>query len=204
MLRRLLIIAVLSLPFTAIAMEERSPVVQLRYTPAPVNVLSGITVEPVVQDDLIDEVSFSYRWLVNGEEIDFEDSPFLSGDFFKRGDEIIVEVKAYGITGEEYPPFIPKPIYADNAPPQFTKDPKAEYDDDLYRGRVYAEDVDGDEVSYRLIEGPQNFDLDANSGRFQWQPEENEGLYPVKIEAFDPYNGRAEQIFQLELSTVRR
>ena len=203
MLKKIIFLSMLWL-YAAPAVALESPITQLRYRPAPVNVLSGISVEPLVPEELRDELSFRYHWLVNDEEIDFEDGPSLSGEFIKRGDRIVVEVTSYGIMGEEYALFVPRPIYVGNAPPQFTQAPTADYRDEFYRGRVYAEDADGDELEYRLLEGPTGFELDADNGRFQWQPEETQGVFPVKIEVVDPYHGRAEQTFELELTTVRQ
>jgi hypothetical protein len=203
MFRHLLTACLLVPLFAVMAFAAENPIQSIRYAPAQVTVLSGITAKPIISEELVDQLSISYLWRVNGEEVDFEDGPFLSGEYFSRGDAISIEVSVYSFEGEGYPPLAPEPVYVANAPPQIVQPPSAELTADRYRGRVYAEDADGDNLSYEVVEGPEGFEIDGKNGRFVWKPEEEQGIYPVKILVSDPYGGSVENLFELSVSKVQ-
>ncbi|WP_316346864.1 hypothetical protein [Desulfuromonas acetoxidans] len=204
MIRYLLFLMFILGAFSASTAALECPVAELGYRPAPFNVITGITVEPVVSETVADEVSFSYIWRVNGEEVDFEDEAFLSGEYFSRGDSLEVEVEISSFNGQEYPSFVALPIYVDNAPPRVIQSPTGEFDGSYYHGQIYADDPDGDDVMFRILEAPEGFILDETNGSFRWKPVADDGVFPVKIELVDPFDGRAEQTFELTLTKTQQ
>lgn len=172
-------------------------------------ILQGVVIEPLGQvtagRDVIaspratdpdgDDVSFRYRWDVNGSTVD-ETGPVLSSSHYERGDSIRVIVTA--TDGQDDSDALRSdPIPVVNSPPKITSQPGAIGDDGVFRYTIEAEDPDGDRgFRYRLTEGPPGMDLDTVSGTLTWTPREDQaGRHNVKIEVADLKGARAQQSF---------
>jgi VCBS repeat-containing protein len=66
-----------------------------------------------------------------------------------------------------------------------------------------ATDVDGDALTYRLVDGPPGATVDGTSGLLTWQPVQA-GVYHFVLSAEDGKGGTAEQQFDLEVLRPQR
>ncbi|HUL98641.1 MAG TPA: Ig-like domain-containing protein [Mycobacterium sp.] len=66
-----------------------------------------------------------------------------------------------------------------------------------------ATDVDGDALTYRLVDGPQGATVDGTSGLLTWQPAQA-GVYHFVLSADDGKGGTAEQQFDLQVLRPQR
>jgi hypothetical protein len=179
--------------FAAPALES------VRMGPMPFNVATGLSVE--VESDA--EVDFEYRWFVNGEEKYFNKSAHLPGDAFVRRDNIRVEVTPVGFGGERYPSIVSKEVEASNAPPVITSEPPQQFRDSKFSYQVSAQDPDGDELTYSLEGDPEKMQINAKAGLITWDVDDmpDTGDYAVKVIVEDPFEGKAEQKFEVQTSS---
>ncbi|HIE55843.1 MAG TPA: hypothetical protein EYP90_11815, partial [Chromatiaceae bacterium] len=94
-------------------------------------------------------------------------------------------------------------ILPDNRPPRITSEP-------ITTGRVgrpyqylvQAEDDDGDPLRFFLPEAPQGMQIDADSGRIDWAPEQA-GSFRVTVNVGDGQGGEERQSFELRIDANR-
>lgn len=147
-----------------------------------------------------DSIYYSYHWTINGEEVFGNDGPLLSGDLFRKGDQINLtviprddEAEGKAFRGVEFS--IP------NAPPRFETTPPAAFESERYSYHPVAVDPDGDTVSYRLESAPEGMSIDSQSGEISWEIGRNQqGEHHIKIEAQDEESAKTFQEFILNLS----
>jgi hypothetical protein len=120
-----------------------------------------------------DEVTFRFRWFVNGERIPGDSSATLSPDALKRGDRVTVEAVPHDGTMEGLP-LRAAEVSVVNTPPMIESlalEPKEPKVGDRIHVVLEGKDVDGDVVQYRykwqrnsqvVQEGEQNA-LDTSS-----------------------------------------
>ena len=72
-----------------------------------------------------------------------------------------------------------------------------------YVYRSHADDVDGDTLTYSLVEGPQGAKVDPLTGEVTWQPIAP-GTYRFVLRAEDGHAGAAEQAFDLVVRRAER
>jgi hypothetical protein len=72
-----------------------------------------------------------------------------------------------------------------------------------YTYAAQATDVDGDSLTYQLVEGPQGATVDATSGLLTWRPTQP-GVYHFALRAQDGKGGSTEQRFDLEVLRPQR
>jgi hypothetical protein len=168
--------------------------------PLPFDVTTGVTIEVSIAESW-PGISIEYRWFINDEENLFEKAPHLPGHFFNRGDVIQVEITPVTFAGEHLLPIVSRPFEAMNASPVITSEPPEELTDTGFRYQVTANDPDGDALTFKLENAPENMTINASSGLIQWvfnsMPE---GVFPVKIAVDDGYGGLAEQSFELQMA----
>ncbi len=89
-----------------------------------------------------------------------------------------------------------------NLPPSFSTVPALlATQDEQYQYDVSAVDVDGDAITFVLVEGPQSMTLDAFTGALEFTPTASQrGVHRVQIQAVDGCGEVATQAYQL---TVR-
>ncbi|NOQ51883.1 MAG: hypothetical protein GQ578_06680 [Desulfuromonadaceae bacterium] len=204
---RLLILFIVCSPLLVagtVAAAEKEPIIKVvRVEPLQFNAVTGLTIEPILEDAAGDYYSFEYRWFLNGEESLFETTEKFPGELLRRDDEISVEVTPIDSSGNKLAPYVTLPLRAVNASPAIGSVPPTRFSNQGFRYRVAATDPDGDTVSYHLEEGPENMLIDSSTGELTWVFEQlPEGSFPVLIVAEDNFGGRAEQRFELNLSFV--
>ena len=157
-----------------------------------------IVLQPRATDPDGDDVSFHYRWELNGEDL-LNDSPRLAGDRFSKGDRISIQVTPED--GEEKGPvFQSVPFTVPDGPPRFVTTPPNQFKSWEYSYAAQAKDPDGDGLTYALDTAPQGMTIDAHSGRVQWRiPADASGKHRIAITASDPDGMKAVQKFDLTL-----
>jgi len=160
---------------------------------------TDLTIEPKTLDPDGDEVTVSYRWLVNDEPVDEIEDATLPGDRFRRGDEIKAELTPYD--GEKDGPVFSMPtLVVPNAPPKISSKPPASTEGNLYRYAVVAKDPDGDELHFSLDKAPEGMSIDPQTGLVEWPvAPEASGEHQVVIRVEDPDGAYATQTYQLNL-----
>jgi len=155
-----------------------------------------IVLQPRATDPDGHDVSFHYRWLLNGEDL-LNDSPSLAGDSFHKGDRISIQVTPDD--GEEKGEvFQSVPFTVPDAPPRFVTTPPKQFQSWEYSYASQATDPDGDALTYALDTAPQGMTIDAHSGRVQWRiPADASGKHRIAITATDPDGMKAVQKFDL-------
>jgi len=195
--KTLLLICAVLLVFTLPAMAA---VNSLRIGPLPFSAATGVTVEAEIAADRPD-VSLEYRWFINDDEQFFEKSASLSGNLFKRGDVIVVEVTPVTYAGDRLLSIVSRPFEAVNAPPVISSEPPEELAESGFRYQVTAVDPDGDPLTFRLEDAPEKMTINATSGLILWPFDTMpEGNFPVKIIVEDGHGGQDEQLFDLQMS----
>jgi hypothetical protein len=147
------------------------------------------------QDPDGDDVTFSYQWRLNGEEIVGASETTLTNDLFRRGDRVQVVVIPFD--GDEWGRAAGSGVrQIRNTPPKIVSDPPSSIENGIYRYAVQAEDADGDELRFSLEgEPPKGLSIDANTGVVDWQVVVPAGKvnYVFKVVAEDPEGGRSVQ-----------
>jgi len=166
---------------------------------------SGLTVEHdlvaiVSAEDLDgDDLSFRYRWLVNGHEV-ADNGAVLDRRHFSRGARIVLEIRASD--GEvESSPIRSAAIEVMNAPPRIHSSPDEIRGEQSLHHRLRAEDADGDrQLRFRLVQAPEGLTLDWMSGELEWTPGADQaGAHLVEIEVADSAGGRTTQKIELQV-----
>ncbi len=90
-------------------------------------------------------------------------------------------------------------VSGSNQPPVFLSEPALEVNlGDQYVYHAFAEDPDGDTVSYHLWKGPAGMEVDSSTGLVTWN---TQGVfptsYPIELVAHDGFGGFGSQSFEL-------
>ena len=175
-------------------------VVSVGYRPNTVFRGQDLNAQPVAEDIDGDLVSFSYLWVINGEEQPLETDATLPGDRFHKGDRIAVEVVPND--GEtDGPIYRTGDIVVGDSPPRFTSKPPQSFRSAVYSYQAHAEDADGDPLTFHLVSGPQGMTIDAENGLVQWPVGQNQaGEHLVKIEVSDEDGQTDVQQYRLNIT----
>ena len=168
----------------------------------------GVDIEaiPEVEDPDGDDVSVTYRWFLNGQELQEELGPILPGDRFVKGDRIALWL----IPADEYGPgktFYGSEFVIPNAPPQLTTDLQPVFQDNILDFVIPATDPDGDEITFSLSGAPEGMSIDAQSGKLYWAPKEaqlSQGPYHVQILLDDHDGGQTMVNFDIEERSIEK
>jgi hypothetical protein len=173
---------------------------ELPFSPADFFRGVDITVTPHAEDPDGDLVSFSYLWLINDEEITWEYGPTLSGDRFRRGDRLALQVTPFD--GEEHGKmFRSRAVVVPNARPDIVSTPPVNFESRVYRYQVKAEDVDGDALAFVLVNAPAGMVIGKETGEIVWQiGEDQTGEHRVRIEVQDEAGAKAFQEYSITIS----
>lgn len=159
-----------------------------------------IEVKPQAVDADGDEVGFRFAWRLNGEQIDWQDGPVLTGDRLHKGDIVQLTVVPFD-REDDGPPFTKLEFIVPNGPPAFVSQPPGSFRGFEYNYQVRAVDPDGDELIYSLEQGPAGMTLDGLTGQLSCSIDPGmSGEFPVKIAAADPDGLKAFQEFSLRVS----
>lgn len=158
-----------------------------------------ITAVPKASDPDGDDLTYTYRWDVNGSTVQTSGAG-LPGSAFSRGDTVRVTVVATDGQADSEP-LRSEPIPVVNAPPRITSTPGSFDDQGRFVYHLAVEDPDGDSsFRYRLLEAPAGMDIDIVDGTVTWIPREDQaGHHPVKIQVTDPQGAQTVQSFVMNL-----
>lgn len=147
------------------------------------------------------EVTYTYRWMVNGETVAGEEDPTLANRHFRRGDK--VQVAAIPFDGTDWgEPNTSVTVTIQNSPPKIVSTPPKQLEEGAtYRYEIKAEDVDGDTLRFSL-EGttPAGMTIDAKIGVVEWQViiPETSVTYEYEVRAEDPEGAKSIQKITLK------
>jgi hypothetical protein len=154
----------------AVVVGNTAPVVGwVGITPLPAT--SGDTLEAVVQgnDRDQDQLTYAYRWVVNGETVAGQNEPSLDKRYFRRGDRVQAAARPFDGTewGEET---ISQPAVIRNSRPMIVSMAPERIESMNYRYEVKAEDPDGDPLRFSLRGNvPAGMKIDEATGVIEWQ-----------------------------------
>jgi hypothetical protein len=174
-------------------------VISVSYSPSLFHSGIDLQLRPEVDHPAVDDVRFRYLWIINGEPFPWENEAVLSGDRFKKGDHLAVEVVPY--TWEcEGSSFRTKEIVVPNAPPRIVSTPPELFLEKPYFYQVEALDPDDDELTFALAASPQGMVIDPHSGKISWKTVSSAtGMQQVRIVARDGEGAEAVQKFTYSL-----
>lgn len=188
--------------FYAEAMIHNTPPEIVSLSVSPGNFYRGIDIEVIARgsDTDKDEISYSYSWLINGEEQLFESEAILPGDSFRKGDQIVAVVTPYD--GEERGlSYRTGELVAANAPPYFVSTPPEIIDSTGYRYQLQAVDPDDDMLRYRLEDAPVGMSVDETTGLITWEiTPAHAGENIIRIVVSDPDGAETAQEFTMNLA----
>ncbi|MDG2334401.1 MAG: Ig domain-containing protein [Myxococcota bacterium] len=158
--------------------------------------------EPIAEDPDGDRLSFTYLWILNGQDSEFRDST-LDQSSAARGDK--VKLKAWASDGlSKSLPLESAPFGVGNSPPEIVSTPPNMDESGLFLYVVRATDPDGDTaLDYSLEKGPQGMTIDSKSGELRWQATlQNAGEHEVRIAVDDRQGGSSRQGFFVQVEMV--
>jgi hypothetical protein len=127
----------------------------------PETPVSSTLLQVLVQPQHVGMVTYTYRWMNNGEEITDETESALKSEFFSKGDTIEVEVTPYHneVGGK---PVKSEPVVIVNTPPamrSFTIEPSPAYSKDDLTAALDVFDADDDYIRIAYQWKQDNQDL---------------------------------------------
>ena len=143
-----------------------------------------------------DNVREEILWSINGRELISQKGKTLRKSDLKRGDKVVVNL----VVRDEYSEKQDKiETTIENAPPQWSSDPREIREIEGYT--VRAVDPDGDPISYRLVGQPDGMSI-SSSGRLSYKGSETEkgGSYMIDVIAEDPEKAAVKWSFAIQLS----
>ena len=191
---------------TAAAGQNQSIIEKLRVTPAQFNRGTALEIEPVLPSDADQDYEFEYRWFVNGEENIYETSADFPGDELQRGDQLTIEVTPITQDGERLKSFVSQQLTTANASPIITSELPEQLSGNVFSYQVEATDPDDDPLTFSLEDASQEMTIDGTSGELVCNLDQHQeaSSFSVVIVVKDPFGGRDEQRFKLDLSFVEQ
>jgi hypothetical protein len=181
------------------------------YSPENPTAFDDVTVTPVLNDvfannaEVLKDVTFEYRWIVNNKEIAVQGN-MLEKSYFKKKDWVQCRVRGF-LKGRKTPEFRAKVISIQNAPPVVDLQPVAEFAaPGEFTYQIKASDPDNDPLTFSLI-APLDLGITLNSetGLFTWpvdraQAKKTEAV-EIKFSVSDPDGGKVEASIKLNFSS---
>jgi hypothetical protein len=129
-----------------------------------------------------------------------EHDQVLKGNFFKRGDAVVLKVTPYDNEAEGQT-FVSQPLVIPNAPPRFVSLPPMNFSSSSYTYQAHAEDADGDKMTYSLAAGPKGMTINPVTGEITWQiGREDTGTHQIEIIAQDEPGLKSFQKYSLTIT----
>lgn len=181
MRRGLLLLSVLILLSACGEKDGTTPAVGTSAADASLPLLAEVKVEPAFPTvaDLVralprfkentgKPVPLEYRWYVNGDLVEKEASAVLAQGVYKRGDRL--QCRARSGRGDWMQS---ETVEVENASPRFRAKPVTPFDiPGEFFHQVFADDPDGDSVTYRLVSPlARGVELDPRTGIIRWRIE---------------------------------
>jgi len=147
-----------------------------------------------------DPVSIEYEWTLNDLPAGY--SKNISGSV-QRGDRFTVRLRPYD--GEVYGDAVGIIRSVENVPPQLTLHKEFSFDGDTYIYNTVASDVDGDRLTFGLINAPQGMTMDSSTGQIRWLvPKTFVGKADYIITASDGRGGSAEMQMSFTITEEKK
>lgn len=166
---------------------------------SPENICRGvdITATPAAFDADGDPIRYSFRWIINGQELP-GDNPVLKGDRFNSGERVSLKVTPRDDqdAGNEY---ATQAFTVPNCAPYFVTIPPKVFDGNTYIYEAMAEDPDGDAIGYSLVSAPSGMTINSSTGRLVWKVAGQSGNHDIEIEAKDSKGLSAYQKYTLAI-----
>lgn len=148
------------------------------------------------QDADSDELSFSFRWQIDGEELPGVTDNQLPGEQIRKGQTIVVT--AIPNDGEEQgPPLVGTTFIVPNSAPSFTSQPSTGFQAQTYEYQPKAVDPDGDTLIFSLADAPAAMQIDSVTGLIRCPVAEIEGSAKVTLVVTDVDGLQAQQSFTI-------
>jgi len=164
----------------------------------PVNIHAGstVTANATASDADGDEVRFQFAWAVNGQSVT-DKSPTLSGEKFRKGDQISLIVTPFDSFGAG-PEFVCRPIVVPPGLPEIVSTPPSASATGTYVYEVRAVHPDGDVITYSLGNAPAGMTINSRTGRLEWRLDKGAaGDHIIEVIAQDSNGSRVVQRFNL-------
>jgi hypothetical protein len=150
----------------------------------------------------LDQLSFHYRWRVNGEPIEAE-GPSLSTEALAPGDLVYARVVASDGTSDSDPIDTAR-VRVVGANPTIVSAPSGFSPDGVFRYTIEAEQPNGGgSLRFGLRTGPEGMWVNPDSGEVIWRPEPGQrGDHPVEVTAEDSQGAVTVQAFSVTVGRV--
>lgn len=143
---------------------------------------------------------FRFRWFINDQPVENGDEAKLSGDAFKRGDRLALEIVALDAQGEGKA-FRTADVVVPNGPPKIMARSPGASDAQRFETLIKAVDPDGDPISFALENAPAGMEINARTGLVSWPLNTKlAGAYSFRVVASDPEGLKSTQEYTLNLS----
>lgn len=138
-----------------------------------------------------------YQWSVNGSPVFAERGPSLKAPLVK-GDSVRVVITPE--RGNVQGPPVTQSAIVKNSPPTVRNEfADVQVSGTSYRSRVQAEDADGDALTYGLLKGPKNMQLDPATGVITWTFQQTDaGTHALSISVRD--SDKAEVVLDISIT----
>jgi hypothetical protein len=167
--------------------------------PSIPRVSSTLLVEINAYDIDKDNISFQYKWTLNGRFI--SDQSFLEKDL-KRGDMIMVEVTPFDGENKGRSIRIKSKVY--NSLPVISES-KPSFDGKIYQYHFNASDPDGDLLTYTLRQGPEGMTIDSSTGIITWEvTPDKKVVHDIKVSVSDNHGGELLVPFTTKISYAKK
>ena len=142
-----------------------------------------LSVEVNAQDVDGDTIYYTYKWTLNGKQL--SDENYLRTEL-KRDDMIVVEIIPYDSDDTGSKIFVKNKVF--NSPPIVSEN-NPSLDGKTYTYQLKATDPDGDVLTYKVVEGPEDMSIDP-SGLITWLVDpKNIGRNEFKVSVNDNNGG---------------
>lgn len=179
--------------------RNRAPVITtIKVEPPGPRTMDDIQVTVEAEDPDGGRPRLEYAWFVNDIEIRGQRRDLLSHTWFSKGDMVKVRViaKDRELETEGSGPL----IIVRNSPPTIVTEAGSLRSVDGFQ--VKAEDLDGDDLSWRLEGEPDGMSIDSSSGTLSYKGSQDAraGDYQVNVIVEDPDKGSAKWVFGISVA----
>jgi len=168
------------------------------YPPNPV-ARDTVRIDAKAFDKEGDEVTFTYQWWKNDDELPETSDKLAITNDFRRGDKITV--KLVPDDGKRKGPPMEMFVFIANSPPVILPSAETfEFDGSVYSYQARAKDPDGDPLAYSLKSAPRDMTINKDNGQIQWKvPPDYKGKAKIVVAVNDGHGGEILQSFTLEI-----
>jgi len=174
-------------------------VASVKIVPVSDQVLAPLKAEVEATDADNDQITLSYQWLKDREEIPEATGPILDSSLFEKRKIFQVRVTPSDRFGQGEAVVSSNSIRIVNVFPLISSDPPTALEDGVYRYQVKAEDPDNQVLKFSLGSAPPGMKI-SPSGLIEWTPAPGQaGNFTVEVKVEDPDGGSTTQRFSLSL-----